>query len=239
MNKFLHHHIEYKNFTIEHAVALLFFTIVIYALVVISKRYFTESQKRNTAIILSFIPVAAMLFRMTIDYNLKGLNLSDDLPLHLCRILTIAAPIIVLLNHEKSLKIFCYLVLAGVVNALITADIEYGFPYYGYFMYFLYHGFLVVLVFYEILIRKIHLGIRDGLQSFLTINVYFIILHLINIVLDSNYMYTRAKPSVASIMDVLGAWPYYILWIELIAFLLIFIIHLVFGKMLFPQKQGK
>ena len=91
---------------------------------------------------------------------------------------------------------------------------------------------------YGILVFKTHLSLKDGILAFVMVNVYYGLLHLLNVALDANYMYSRAKPEVASIMDVLGDWPTYIIGLEGIALLMILIIHLIMGRWLVPKKNA-
>ena len=64
-------------------------------------------------------------------------------------------------------------------------------------------------------------GFRPTWQSvwktMLALNVYFLFVAGINYVIDSNYMYTMAKPETASLLDLMGPWPWYIAVCEFVA----------------------
>lgn len=237
MNIFFQNTIPYKNFTLEHVFALLIIGLLTCILIVRQKNT-SYTQKRRVSIVLAFVPLMALIIRTIIDASIRPLTLQDDLPLHLCRILSLIAPIVILYGNRKAHKILYYLVLAGTLNAMITADIEFGFPHYGYFFYWIYHGILVVLALYNLVIFKIHLSLKDGLHAFLIVNAYFVALHTINILIGANYMYSRYKPAVASIMDYLGDWPIYLFWLEILAILMILLIYLVLGKWAVPNNNG-
>jgi uncharacterized membrane protein YwaF len=55
-------------------------------------------------------------------------------------------------------------------------------------------------------------------------NLYFLLVFGLNFLIGSNYLFISHKPETASLLDVLPAWPYYILIIELLAafFILLF-----------------
>jgi hypothetical integral membrane protein (TIGR02206 family) len=227
LNKILYNEALYHNFTLEHWIALTVFVLVTYGIIK-AGRNLSESNKTKVLILLSFIPLVALGSRIVMDWQIRGVTLQDDLPLHLCRILSFVAPVIVLYGNKRAKSILYYLALAGVTNAMITADIFYSFPHYGYFVYWIYHGTLIILALFGILVMQNQLSLREGLLTFLVINLYFLVLHFINIALDSNYMYSRGKPQTASLMDFLGPWPVYIIWLEVIALALIFIIYFLF-----------
>jgi hypothetical integral membrane protein (TIGR02206 family) len=48
----------------------------------------------------------------------------------------------------------------------------------------------------------------------LIVNVYAGCIYLLNKRIGSNYLYIMKKPENASLLDFLGAWPWYLLWME-------------------------
>ena len=226
----------YRNFTTQHALAMLV-VITVYVLVIrLARCCVAEPGQKRIWMALTFLPLISLALRTWLDSSIRDLNLQEDLPLHLCRILSLAAPIVVFSGREKAIRIFYYLVLAGVANAMITPEITYGFPHYGFILYWLYHASLVLLVLYGILVFGVKLSLRDGWHAFLTVNIYFLVLHGINRWIGSNYMYSRHKPGSATVMDYLGDWPVYLIWLEFIALGLILLIYLIFSRLM-PQKD--
>ncbi|HRQ30731.1 MAG TPA: TIGR02206 family membrane protein [Saprospiraceae bacterium] len=230
----------YRNFSVQHYGALFVFTIIAVWLIIKGQKLDT-GRKIRLFRMLSFIPLFALLLRLILDHFSRGLNVQDDLPLHLCRILAVLAPVIVYLNNSKAIKIYIYIALAGTLNAMITADPGFGFPHYEYFLYWIYHGGIIMVAFFAWTVMKVRLNMVSGLLAFLSINVYFVFVHLINVWLSSNYMYSRHKPPVTTLMDHLGEWPVYIFWLEGIAILLLaaifFLEKLIFGKI--PGNQDE
>jgi len=90
------------------------------------------------------------------------------------------------------------------------------------------HGFLVVVALYYVVVLKIAIGWKDLRNAFIMMNVFVLITLITNYMLDSNYMYTIAKPPVASMLDILGPWPFYLITGQLLALALFFIALLPF-----------
>jgi hypothetical integral membrane protein (TIGR02206 family) len=65
-------------------------------------------------------------------------------------------------------------------------------------------------------------------RVFIGMNIYMLIIFFINQAIGSNYMYVAHKPETASLLDVMPAWPWYILWLEAIGLLNCLILYIPF-----------
>ena len=64
------------------------------------------------------------------------------------------------------------------------------------------------------------------LKAIFWINLYALGIYFVNDALGSNYLMVNAKPDVPSLLDLLPAWPWYILWMEgigLITFIVLYV----------------
>ena len=103
------------------------------------------------------------------------------------------------------------------------ADLAEGFPDYFFFRYWSLHAGLVVTILYAVLVIKLPLGWKDFWRAIVATQLYLVFVHLANISLGSNYSYTMHKPHGASILDVMGEWPWYILAGEGVMIILFFV----------------
>jgi hypothetical integral membrane protein (TIGR02206 family) len=62
-------------------------------------------------------------------------------------------------------------------------------------------------------------------RVFIWVNIYLIIVTIINLLIGSNYLYTLHKPHIITLLDFLGPWPWYLLSAELIALILFLILY--------------
>jgi hypothetical integral membrane protein (TIGR02206 family) len=73
-------------------------------------------------------------------------------------------------------------------------------------------------------------------RAFLWTNVYFVLVLGINYLLGTNFMYLNQKPPNASLLDLFGEWPWYIVGAEFLCLMMFTLVMLPFA---FNQKEEK
>jgi hypothetical integral membrane protein (TIGR02206 family) len=69
---------------------------------------------------------------------------------------------------------------------------------------------------------------KSMLKAALWMNVYALMIYFVNDAIGSNYLMVNAKPNVPSLLDLLPAWPWYILWMEIIGVIIFLMLYLPF-----------
>jgi hypothetical integral membrane protein (TIGR02206 family) len=123
-----------------------------------------------------------------------------------------------------------FLGIAGAIQALLTPDAgQYGFPHFRAFQVMVSHGSIVTAAIYMTFVE----GFRPYWSSLRRVaigtNLYVVAIMVVNWLLGSNYLFIARKPDTASLMDVLGPWPWYILSIELIGLTLCLLLYLPYA----------
>lgn len=143
-------------------------------------------------------------------WQLGELHAGNSLPLHLCDVAAIAGGLALLTRHRLAAEIVYFFGLAGTLQGLITPNLDVDFPSMRFFSFFILHGGVVVAALHVVTALKC--PPRPGAvrrMVGLTL-VYAASVGLVNAVLGSNYAFLCTKPTKASLMDVLGPWPWYI-----------------------------
>jgi len=226
---FLFEETPFDLFGTEHILGILVFALLGFISIYYANRYLDEKQKTKLGAALTLIPLSAVIFRMCLLIYLGIFDYKLDLPLHLCRMMCFIAFYVMASRHRFWLGVLYFWIIAGTLNATITPDLHYGFPHYDYLFYFPNHAGLIILAFYIPLVYKIDITFRDAINALLMINVFLFTLHGVNYLIGSNYMFTMHKPPVASLMDYLGPWPWYLFTGQFLAIGLIIIAYLPFG----------
>jgi len=214
-------------FGFQHWAAIAFFFILGFSLIWWARRQSDKVQHR-TGIIMSIVICVTLIVWTMAKIAINGFNIKEDLPLHLCNIISLLLPVFAFKRKRWMYEILIFWVFAGTTQAMITPDLAHGFPHYHYLKYWIVHAGLVVFMMYATVIYQMRPTVRSILKSFLALQVYFGLMLLVNFILGSNYFFISEKPPHGSLLDYFGDWPYYILVAELILFPYFFLIYLPF-----------
>lgn len=214
-------------FGLQHALAVVIFTLLGYFLVRLAKRG-TPKFKNRLGVIMAWTICGTLVLWTIVRISVEGFNAKEHLPLHLCNIISILLPIFAYQCKYWMYEILLFWILAGTSQAIITPDLEHGFPHYDYLKYFIVHCGLVVFILYATLIYEMRPTVKSIFKSFVALQVYFVSMLLVNYFLGSNYFFISEKPPQGSLLDYLGPWPWYILVAEAIVFPYFFLIYAPF-----------
>jgi hypothetical integral membrane protein (TIGR02206 family) len=100
--------------------------------------------------------------------------------------------------------------LAGTLQAVITPDLNAGFPHLVFFQYLVGHLGIVVAAAY--LVVGLRIAPRPGsvIRTFLITLAYTGFVGLVDALSGANYMFLRSPPGNWTLLKVLGPWPWYI-----------------------------
>lgn len=204
------------------AIVITLGTILIYW----AKKQSEQIQILSGNIIASSISLT-VIFGSILNIYKPDFNYQEDLPLHLCSFLALIIPVLSFTRKYIYYEILFFLILAGTLQSLITPS-EYNFLNFTFFRYWLVHSGLVIFMLYATFIYKMRPTLKSVFKSFIGMQVYMIIMFIINYMLGSNYFYTNRKPNATTLLDVFGEWPQYIFVVELIVIPFFLLIYLPF-----------
>ena len=100
---------------------------------------------------------------------------------------------------------------------MITPDIVEDFPHFYYIRYFVGHHLLIVSLIYAIVVYDMRPTLTSMKKAFIALNGFLLISFIANMILGANYFWIMEKPPMASLLDFMGPWPWYILSGEFVA----------------------
>lgn len=135
--------------------------------------------------------------------------LRSYLPLHVCGIAVYALMVALVFRNQLAYEVAFFWGLAGTANAVLTPQLEVGFPELRFFQYFINHGGIVAGALFATWGLKMRPTFASLLRAYGLACVLLVVLLILNPILGSNYMFLRAPPVSASPFF-FAPWPYYI-----------------------------
>lgn len=220
---------RFETFSFHH-LAVLFVFIMFTLLMIWFGLNSDEKRKLWIGFGIACIAFSIMVFDSIFRLVTHTYDVLTDLPFFLCDFVVIILPFVIWKQQRKWIGILYFWVVAGTLQALLTPELEEGFPEFEFFRYFIMHGGIVTAVIYYIVVFKVKIGWKDFWNAVLYVQFYLITVHIVNILLKSNYSYTISKPTSQTILDFMGAWPWYILFGELVMVALFLLLLIPFVR---------
>jgi hypothetical integral membrane protein (TIGR02206 family) len=213
----------------EHLLAVTAIAVVTGTLVA-AARLRPGAWTRPACIALAVVLVAAEIawWVYLVATGAQGTELASALPLQLCDTAIFVAALALVLRYQLLVEVTYFWGLAGTIQAVITPDLPQHFPTFPFFQYYVAHGGIVAAALFLV----VGLGQwprRDAVLRVAGITiVYALLVGAIDAATGANYMYLRNKPQSASLLDLLGPWPWYLAWAGLIGVALLFVLDAPF-----------
>jgi hypothetical integral membrane protein (TIGR02206 family) len=153
-----------------------------------------------------------------------------NLPLHLSDVVAMLTPIALWTRRPLLVEILYFWALTASLQAVLTPDLNQTFPSVFYFTYFVTHCGAVVAA--CLLVFGLRTPLRPGAirRAFGATLVMAAVAGTANVITGGNYMYLRAKPTQASLLDYMGPWPLYIASAAALALVLFALLALLAGR---------
>ena len=207
--------------------------IVIIAFIFYGKNIATNDQRIRFGFLIGLILLIRIIITHPYQIFIGKWVIESSLPLHLCGISSIISSILLFRFNQFLYEFLILLGIPGAIQALLTPEFTLGIDNFFLVEYFISHGGIILSGLYLTLILKKRPRIGSWKKVFIYPQILLVIIHLINIYLNSNYMYTSIKPIVNNPL-IVGEWPYYYIGFEIIGFLNIILFYYIFTKL-----QGK
>ena len=220
---FITENTDFIPFSGQHFWVVLI-AISIGSLLILWAKKQSERIQIITGNILAFSISFIVVFGSILNFFKTDFNYQEDLPLHLCSFLAIILPVLSYTRKYLLYEVLLFLILAGTLQSLVTPS-EYNYLNFIYFRYWFVHAGLVIFMLYATIVYGMRPTIKSVFKSFVGMQVYMVLMIILNYMIGSNYFYTNRKPDATTLLDVFGDWPYYIFVVEIIIipfFLLIY-----------------
>jgi len=212
------------------------FGLISTVLCVAASWVYSNSSDKTKSIIIETISYLVIFNEIAFQFNMVyyGIwSLKTSLPLEMCYLSALLIPIYNRYKHIRSLKTwFFFAGFGGSLFAFINTNLSESEQIYMSVHYFFAHG-LVIFVMISIVIDGYRPRWEDYFDAIKLTTILTASIVIINLVLNSNYMFTFEKPSGVNFTILMPDWPYYfliMLIIGLIFYTLMMVLSLILYK---------
>jgi hypothetical integral membrane protein (TIGR02206 family) len=197
-------------------------------LAVVQRKLLPGSKFLRISLAIALLLDSAMFYGYQITHG--QLTFPDHLPLELCDA-SLCLVIIALFTLNKTVFDLAYYgALAGATMALLTPNLWEPFPSFGTVQFFVAHGLIVAGPLFLVWSKQATPRPWSVLRAMIGVNLFAAFVGAFDYFYKTDYMYLRAKPANASLLDVLGPWPWYLLAAEAVALVVFLLLYLPFRK---------
>jgi hypothetical integral membrane protein (TIGR02206 family) len=159
--------------------------------------------------------IAVVLGADAVSYSV-GLGLQGtwsaktSLPLALCNVGVLVAAVACWWRVSLLVELTYFWGLTGTLQAVITPDLNVGFPHLVFFQYLIGHVGIVVAALFLVVGMRIVPRTGSVGRVFAITAGYTSLVGLVDALTGANYMFLRAPPGEWTLLRVLGPWPWYV-----------------------------
>jgi hypothetical integral membrane protein (TIGR02206 family) len=220
-----------SNFRLFGPVHLLILGAVVLlaaGLAVIQRKLLPGTKVLRLGLAVTLLADSVVFYGYQITHG--QLTFPDHLPLELCDA-SLCLVVIALFTLNRAVYDLAYYgALAGATMALLTPNLWEPFPSFGTVQFFVAHGLIVAGALYLVWSKLVRPRPGSVLRALLGINVFAAFVGTFDVIFKTDYMYLRAKPQNASLLDYLGPWPWYLVAAELVALIVFGLLYVPFRK---------
>ena len=250
MNPYFQPNKDFCAGSTEHVVAVLLVTCLCLIATQLAKKSTPEKQDQITkgfawALVFNVLIWQAVKSYVSFlpenDPAYVKYNWGEDLPLNPCNWLAFVALAYRYTKKEWLWPIMYFFVWVFTFNAIITPALYENFPHFNFCKFWISHTGLVMFVVHLLRLKAPELQLKNLFHAYGALQIFTILCLLINYIVGdtANYFFLAHKPFSASILDILGPWPWYIIQGDVIALGLFFLAWAPYKITLMVKQKRK
>jgi len=152
------------------------------------------------------------------------------LPLQLCDWAMLVIIVALWTGNRRWLEVAYFWGIGGTLQAIITPNLQFGFPDLRFISFFVAHSGIIVGIVFLMLIYGFRPRAIGVLRTFVWTEIYFVVAFTIDLLTGENYGFLLHKPEAASLLNFLSdSRPLYLLEFHGLAFLFFSVLYVPFA----------
>lgn len=222
---------SFVMFSMAHMSAIVGLLLLIILLFVTKKKWKLESRsvRKIERVFAISLLVMEILYHVWIVQSGRW-DWGSSLPLELCSISLLMTIILLWTGNRHLYDFVFYAGIGGALQAIATPVLDLSFPHFRYFHFFYVHFGIVLTAFYFTWVKGYRPTFKGIIKTMAALNLLLPVIFALDVLLQGNYMFLREKPINGSLLDLLGPYPWYIISLEIVAFLIFVCLWLLFRE---------
>ncbi|WP_054027934.1 TIGR02206 family membrane protein [Bacillus sp. FJAT-28004] len=209
---------DFEMFSAAHFGGLAVLVIVTVCMIVFRKRMGEPRINKSVRIGLAILLLCCEL-SLQLSYILNDNWGVGSLPFQLCSLMLLVSAVVLLRNPKNLYDALFFLGSMGALQALLTPNLDEAFPHFRYFHFFIAHIAIISAALFIVVVERYRPTFGSVVRAQIWLHVLAIPAAITNMVTgNTNFMFLARKPGTASLLDMLGPWPWYLIQLEIIAF---------------------
>ena len=170
MSAFYNFGVPFEPFGASHFWAVAFFIAALLLIIWMTPKLSYEINLKLTRVFSGILFITVTWWTL-IHIWFDRFSLAKDLPLSICNLFALIAPVLFWFPRKKVFEIIYFFVLSGTLQAIFTPDAGAAFPSYSYFKYWIVHCGLVVVVIHHLIAFEMYPSSRGMLYRVGWLNI--------------------------------------------------------------------
>src|SRR6266404_7463172 len=220
----------FHAFGLSHLVVIFLTVALPFMLALIVRR--TKSPRLERSIRLT---ISVLLLINYIAYVFVARNFGVDrwyklIPLQLCDWAMIVIIVALWTGSRRWLEIAYFWGIGGTLQAIITPNLQFGFPDLRFISFFVAHSGIIIGIVFLLLIYGFRPRAIGILRTFAWTEIYFVVAFTVDLLTGENYGFLLHKPEAGSLLNFLSDFrPLYLVQFHGLAFLFFCVLYAPFA----------
>lgn len=228
-----------------HVTVILLTVILPLVLALIVHRTKSRFLERSICFAISALLIINYSAYLVVARQFGATTWTRVLPLQLCDWAMFVIIVALWTGNRRWLEIAYFWGIGGTLQAIITPNLQFGFPDLRFISFFVAHSGIIIGIVFLMLIygfRPRPIGI---VRTFAWTEVYFVLVFTIDLLTGENYGFLLHKPEAFSLLSLLSDWrPLYLLQMHGLALLFFGLLYVPFAivdlaRRKSPRNAGK
>lgn len=201
--------------------------VIIWGLLFAAKKM-TSKQVAYFAIVIGVVLIARSILVHPYVAYLKGWDIYNNLPLHMCGLAAIISGVIMFYRKQWLYELLYYWGIPGAFHSLLTPEFTQGTEGLLFIEYYIAHGGIIFSALFCTLILGFKPAKGSWWKIFLWSQLLLPVIGGFNWLIDANYMYL-CEPPIVDNPFIIGDFPEHLIGLEIAGLLHFALVYLPFG----------